>query len=156
MKLELKPESAEMKPEDAAMKRENAQMKPEDAEMKPENAEMKSNVTLEPKPENTDMKPEDVEMKPEIKPEEPSNPPAGLPTHNEIWESYNFSPEFLDQSGSQADPEADPLGASGNAPELGQLDQLGLFWECCKKLRKCAEAPFDQLLNNPVLRADYH
>ena len=34
--------------------------------------------------------------------------------------------------------------------------KLGRFWLDCKRERKCGRPPYDRLLDNPVLRADYH
>ena len=34
--------------------------------------------------------------------------------------------------------------------------RLGPFWAHCKSENKCMRAPYDQLLTNPVLKADYH
>ena len=34
--------------------------------------------------------------------------------------------------------------------------KLGRFWHNCKTRRKCGRPPYDRLLTNPVLRADYH
>ena len=39
--------------------------------------------------------------------------------------------------------------------ELPDGSKLGLFWMECKRLRRCGRSPYDRLLNNPVLRADY-
>ena len=33
--------------------------------------------------------------------------------------------------------------------------KLGRFWDNCKSERKCRRPPYDRLLVNPVLRADY-
>ena len=33
--------------------------------------------------------------------------------------------------------------------------KLGVFWTNCKAKRKCRRQPYDRLLTNPVLRADY-
>ena len=33
--------------------------------------------------------------------------------------------------------------------------KLGLFWRNCKRWMKCGRPPYDRLLTNPVLRADY-
>ena len=33
---------------------------------------------------------------------------------------------------------------------------VGRFWVECKVEWKCIKAPYDRLLTNPVLRADYH
>ena len=32
---------------------------------------------------------------------------------------------------------------------------VGWFWKDCKGLRRCNKSPYDRLLTNPVLRADY-
>ena len=34
--------------------------------------------------------------------------------------------------------------------------RLGNFWDHCKSERRCSKPPYDRLLTNPVLRADYH
>ncbi len=39
-------------------------------------------------------------------------------------------------------------------PGLGDV-RVGLFWVRCKTERRCGRPPYDRLLNNPVLRADY-
>ena len=33
--------------------------------------------------------------------------------------------------------------------------RLGVFWDNCKHRRTCERPPYDRLLTNPVLRADY-
>ena len=33
--------------------------------------------------------------------------------------------------------------------------KLGIFWMGCKNNRRCGRPPYDRLLTNPVLRADY-
>ena len=33
--------------------------------------------------------------------------------------------------------------------------KLGWFWGNCKNERKCGRSPYDRLLTNPVLKADY-
>ena len=33
--------------------------------------------------------------------------------------------------------------------------KIGYFWAHCKSERKCGRPPYDRLLTNPVLRADY-
>ena len=38
---------------------------------------------------------------------------------------------------------------------LGGGSRLGKFWTICKSRKRCARSPYDQLLTNPVLRADY-
>ena len=40
--------------------------------------------------------------------------------------------------------------------ELPGGSRLGNFWAKCKHLRKCVNSPYDRLLDNPLLRADYH
>ena len=39
--------------------------------------------------------------------------------------------------------------------ELPGGSRLGLFWMDCKDRRLCGRPPYDRLLTNPVLRADY-
>ena len=39
--------------------------------------------------------------------------------------------------------------------ELPGGGKLGLFWNNCKHNRMCGRPPYDRLLDNPVLRADY-
>ena len=39
--------------------------------------------------------------------------------------------------------------------ELPDGTKLGLFWMDCKHKSKCGRPPYDRLLTNPVLRADY-
>ena len=34
--------------------------------------------------------------------------------------------------------------------------RLGMFWNNCKSRMRCSKVPYDRLLANPVLRADYH
>ena len=34
--------------------------------------------------------------------------------------------------------------------------KLGWFWSDCKRDKRCTRPPYDELLTNPVLRADYH
>ena len=33
---------------------------------------------------------------------------------------------------------------------------VGPFWDKCRSQRKCTRPPYDRLLSNPVLKADYH
>ena len=33
--------------------------------------------------------------------------------------------------------------------------KLGQFWDNCKRLMRCGRSPYDRLLSNSVLRADY-
>ena len=33
--------------------------------------------------------------------------------------------------------------------------KLGVFWSNCKRRKRCARSPYDQLLSNPILRTDY-
>ena len=33
--------------------------------------------------------------------------------------------------------------------------KLGMFWSGCKSKKRCAKFPYDRLLTNPVLKADY-
>ena len=39
-------------------------------------------------------------------------------------------------------------------PDLGEIN-VGKFWDNCKSRRRCGRPPYDQLLINPVLKADY-
>ena len=39
-------------------------------------------------------------------------------------------------------------------PGMGVI-KVGQFWRDCKCVRRCVRAPYDRLLTNPVLRADY-
>ena len=34
-------------------------------------------------------------------------------------------------------------------------NNFGVFWQDCKSRRRCGRSPYDRLLINPVLRADY-
>ena len=43
---------------------------------------------------------------------------------------------------------------AGSFIEAGPM--VGAFWRDCKGKRKCNRSPYDRLLDNPVLRADYH
>ena len=38
---------------------------------------------------------------------------------------------------------------------LSNGSNIGIFWRHCKRLRRCGRPPYDLLLINPVLRADY-
>ena len=42
-----------------------------------------------------------------------------------------------------------------DATKLPGGGKLGKFWTHCKSRRKCRNSPYDRLLINPVLRADY-
>ena len=33
--------------------------------------------------------------------------------------------------------------------------KLGPFWRSCKRRKNCKKVPYDKLLTNPVLKADY-
>ena len=46
-------------------------------------------------------------------------------------------------------PKLDEATPSGGGPRVGR------FWHNCKSSSKCVRAPYDRLLTNPVLRADY-
>ena len=39
--------------------------------------------------------------------------------------------------------------------ELPGGGKLGIFWKECKSRRRCGRPPYDRLLTNPVLKADY-
>ena len=39
-------------------------------------------------------------------------------------------------------------------PGLGEV-KIGMFWNDCKTGRRCGRPPYDRLLTNPILRADY-
>ena len=39
--------------------------------------------------------------------------------------------------------------------ELPGGGKLGIFWKECKSRRRCGRPPYDRLLTNPALRADY-
>ena len=39
--------------------------------------------------------------------------------------------------------------------ELPGGGKLGRFWTHCKSLRRCRQSPYDQLLDNSLLKADY-
>ena len=39
-------------------------------------------------------------------------------------------------------------------PGLGEVN-VGMFWDDCKCKRRCGRKPYNRLLVNPVLRADY-
>ena len=43
----------------------------------------------------------------------------------------------------------------GDSAELLGGGKVWSFWMSCKSWRRCARPPYDQLLSNPVLRADY-
>ena len=53
------------------------------------------------------------------------------------------------------------MGNRGHLPKdrdqttLAGGAKLGRFWGDCKSLKRCAKAPYNRLLTNPVLRADY-
>ena len=49
---------------------------------------------------------------------------------------------------SQVPVQCDPTELPGGG-------RLGWFWRDCKILRRCGRPPYDRLLTNPVLRADY-
>ena len=34
--------------------------------------------------------------------------------------------------------------------------KLGEFWKKCKSEKRCERTPYDRLLTNPLLKADYH
>ena len=42
-----------------------------------------------------------------------------------------------------------------NTTKLPDGTELGRFWSDCKVKRRCGRPPYDRLLVNPVLRADY-
>ena len=42
-----------------------------------------------------------------------------------------------------------------DATKLPDVSKLGRFWADCKSLRRCGRPPYDRLLTNPFLRADY-
>ena len=42
-----------------------------------------------------------------------------------------------------------------NTTELFSGTKLGWFWGNCKSERRCGRPPYDRLLTNTVLRADY-
>ena len=52
--------------------------------------------------------------------------------------------------GDQAHPPKD-----NDRTILGGETKLGTFWRNCKCERRCGKPPYDRLLTNPVLRADY-
>ena len=43
----------------------------------------------------------------------------------------------------------------GEQTRLDSGVRVGGFWHNCKSRQKCTKAPYDRLLSNPVLRADY-
>ncbi len=38
---------------------------------------------------------------------------------------------------------------------LEGVTRLGMFWNCCQTTKRCTKPPYDRLLTNPVLKADY-
>ncbi len=53
------------------------------------------------------------------------------------------------------------MGDNGHPPKhknptvLDGGARLGRFWAHCKWERRCTKPPYDRLLTNPVLKADY-
>ena len=46
-----------------------------------------------------------------------------------------------------------PRGRDQTALDGGA--KLGRFWDNCKSQKRCVKSPYDRLLANPVLKADY-
>ena len=49
----------------------------------------------------------------------------------------------------------DTVPRSEDSTELPGATKLGIFWKDCKSRRRCVRPPYDRLLTNSVLRADY-
>ena len=48
-----------------------------------------------------------------------------------------------------------PKSKSRDQTILDGGSKLGIFWSNCKSRKRCSQSPYDRLLSNPVLRADY-
>ena len=53
-----------------------------------------------------------------------------------------------------ADQTAPPKQGDQTVLEGGAM--VGRFWTECKRDKRCTRPPYDELLTNPVLKADYH
>ena len=64
---------------------------------------------------------------------------------------YGPSVSALGWMGGRAEPpkDAEQARLPGGGPKVGK------FWTNCKTRKKCGRSPYDRLLTNPVLRADY-
>ena len=59
------------------------------------------------------------------------------PSALRLMEGRNMTPKFFDTT------------------ELPGGAKLGLFWNNCKRLRRCGRPPYDRLLTNLMLRENY-
>ena len=70
-----------------------------------------------------------------------------------MWEPYEPEPFVLRWMEGRA--EALKRTDEMRMPGAGGGLRVGPFWDHCKYESRCRRSPYDRLLNNPVLRADY-